>query len=123
MAPKHALTPVRPGMAVRTADGHTLGKITHIWYGSDPTPTQSQCDDEVCSRLEVQPGRFGRRPLDVPYSAVLDVTPGRVILHLDAASLNTQAWRTQPAWIAAAGGREADPTGDLGRVTTGRPYS
>ena len=40
MAPKHALTPVRPGMAVRTADGHTLGTVTRIWYGSDPTPNQ-----------------------------------------------------------------------------------
>ena len=77
MAPKHALTPVRPGMAVRTADGHTLGTVTRIWYGSDPTPTQPQCDDELCSRLEMQPGRFRHRPLYVPYSAVLDVTAGR----------------------------------------------
>ena len=104
MAPTHVLIRVRPGMAVRTADGHTLGKVTQIWYGSDPIPTQPYCDDEVCSRLEVQPGGFGRRPVYVPYSAVLDVTARRVILQVDAASVNQQAWHRQPAWIAAAAG-------------------
>jgi hypothetical protein len=120
MATEHALSQVRTGMAVHTADGHNLGKVTHIWYGTDPTATNPQCDDEVCSRLEVHRGVLGGRTLYVPYSAIGDVVAGRVRLSMDAASANEHNWHRQPAWIAAAGGREADPFDDLGRVTTGR---
>ena len=118
MTPEHILTHVCAGMEVRTADGQTLGTVAQVWYGTDPTAPTAPCDDELCSRLEVQHGALGRSTVYVPASAILDVTTGRVILQLDAATVQEHDWGTPPPWISAAGGQSADLLSDMGQVTT-----
>ena len=43
MAPEQAIGQARTGMEVRTADGHTLGTVAQVWYGTDPTAQDPQC--------------------------------------------------------------------------------
>src|SRR5918997_6060415 len=98
MATEHALTQVRPGMEVLTADGHKLGKVSHIWHGTDPTATNAQCDDEVCSRLEVHRGVLGGSTLYVPYSAIGDVVAGGGGLRMGPAKAHMPNWEKHPSW-------------------------
>ncbi len=101
MASENILPQVRQGMDVHTADGHTLGTVAKVWFGTDPTPSNPRCDEDTCSRLEVHRGRlFKRRALYVPYSAIGDITAGHVTLTLDAAAVNERDWLRKPAWIA-----------------------
>jgi hypothetical protein len=102
MASENIITQVRQGMEVHTADGHTLGKVARVWFGTDPTASNPRCDEDTCSRIEVHSGRiFKRRVLYVPYSAISDITAGHVTLTLDAAAVNERNWLRMPAWIAA----------------------
>jgi hypothetical protein len=76
---------VRPGMMVHTADGHPLGTIAQVWFGSDPSASSPRCDDERCSRIEVHKGRLlQRRVRYVPISAIADVATGQVTLKVKA---------------------------------------
>lgn len=96
MAGSSVIDQIRRGMEVTSADGLTLGKVAEVWYGSDPAANSAYCDDEVCSRLQVQ-HRGG--PLYVPYSAIAQVADTRVILKVDAAKAEALPWRHKPAWV------------------------
>lgn len=120
MAPENAMVQVRHGMAVHTSDGHTLGKVERVWYGTDPTADNPRCDEEVCSRLEVHHGVFLRRTaMYVPTSAIAEVAGKHVTLNVDAATVNEHDWIKLPPWIAAAGGRQAEPLDDTTRAAAG----
>jgi hypothetical protein len=58
MANENMIAQVHSGMQVQTADGQPLGKVTQVWVGTDPTASSPRCDDERCSRIEVQRGRL-----------------------------------------------------------------
>src|SRR5687767_3572079 len=53
MAGDNILAQIHEGMRVQTADGQDVGKITQIWFGTDPSGSSALCDEELCSRLEV----------------------------------------------------------------------
>ncbi len=100
MAHEHMIAQVRSGMAVQTADGHPLGKVAQVWVGSDPTASSPRCDDERCSRLEVQRGRLLTRQVRyVPISAIAAVATDHVTLKVDAAAVDEQDWLRRPQWI------------------------
>ncbi len=102
MLSENIFAQVHAGMEVDTSDGHKLGKVAQVWYGTDPTATNPLCDDDICSRLEVRTGGvFKRGVLYVPVSAVVEVTAGRVILNDDAATVNEHNWIRRPPWIVA----------------------
>ncbi len=61
MGNENVIAQVRTGMPVQTADGHALGNVTQVWVGTDPTASSPRCDDERCSRIEVQRGRLLKR--------------------------------------------------------------
>lgn len=102
MAGDNVIAQARKGMEVHTSDGHRLGKIAQVWYGTDPTASNPRCDEDLCSRLEVHHGFLGREVLYIPYSALADVTSGHVVLAVDQATVHERDWIKQPAWIAAA---------------------
>ncbi len=101
MAHEHMIAQVRTGMPVHTADGQPLGKVTQVWVGTDPTASSPRCDDERCSRLEVQRGRLLTRQVRyVPISAIADVATDHVTLKVDAATVDEQDWLRRPQWIS-----------------------
>ena len=110
MAYPNVLAQVQPGMEVHTADGSTLGKVVQVWIGSDPVSSTARCDEDVCSRLEVQ-HRDGTRY--IPYNAIERVSGRWVILNMDTAAVNEHDWFRRPLWIAAD-----DPLGAPGRTYT-----
>ncbi len=100
MASEHMIAQVRSGMAVQTADGQPLGNVTQVWVGTDPTASSPRCDDETCSRIEVQRGRLLKRQVRyVPISAIADVATGQVTLKVDAAAVDERDWLSKPRWI------------------------
>ncbi|MDQ3930137.1 MAG: PRC-barrel domain-containing protein [Chloroflexota bacterium] len=92
---------VREGMEVVTRDGQSLGKVKEVWLGTDPSSSTQRCDEEICSRLEVQHGGILRRGerYYIPYSAIAVVAGGRVVLGVDEATLQTRGWARKPGWI------------------------
>jgi sporulation protein YlmC with PRC-barrel domain len=102
MASENMIARVRKGMEVHTTDGQSLGKVTDVWVGTDPTATNPLCDEELCSRLEVQQGGlFKRKTLYVPYSAVANVSADQVLLNIDAATVQERPWNQKPRWVEA----------------------
>ncbi len=102
MVSENTLTQVRIGMDVPTADGQALGKVTQVWFGTDPSAGSPRCDDEICSRIEVQRGRMLKRQVRyIPYSAIAAVTDNHVTLHVDAATVDERDWLRKPQWITA----------------------
>ena len=100
MASENVITRVRKGMEVHTADGQVLGKVAEVWVGTDPTASNPLCDEELCSRLEVQSGGlFKRTTLYVPYSAIANVAADQVTLNLDAATVQERVWHQKPRWV------------------------
>ena len=98
----------RPGMEVHTADDVKLGKVAHVWYGTDPAANSPFCDEELCSRVEVHQ-RTG--VLYIP-SNMLERISGRwVMLRVDAATVAEHDWTRRPAWIPAE-----SALGPLGRT-------
>ena len=93
------LTQVRKGMEVHTTDGVKLGKVKAIWYGTDPTERDPRCDEEVCSRLEVQRGLLRREVFYIPYNAIAGVSGKQVTLNVDAATVNERPWNQPPRWM------------------------
>jgi hypothetical protein len=125
MTSEDAIAQARAGMEVRTADGQKLGTVAEVWYSTDPTAQDPQCDEAVCSRLEVYHGFLVHRVLYVPVRVIAAVAHGHVTLTVDAATVNEQAWGTEPAWIAAAEtGRPLEAPDDLSTApTTQEPYA
>ena len=102
MARENVIAQVRTGMEAHTADGQSLGKVTEVYLGTDPTATTPLCDEDVCSRLEVQSGGlFKRRTVYVPYSAIAGVGVDLVTLKLDAAAVRERPWNQKPRWAEA----------------------
>ncbi len=102
MSSETIITQVREGMKVHTADGQILGTVTRVWFGSDPSASSPRCDDDICSRIEVQSGRMLRRRMRyVPYSAIAAIADGRVTLNVDAATVDERNWMHKPQWITA----------------------
>jgi len=93
---------VRKGMEVHTSDGHKLGKVAAVWYGTDPSASSSRCDEDICSRLEVHHGLLGHEVLYVPYNAIKTVASDQVQLNVDATTANEHDWTKAPGWIAGA---------------------
>ena len=100
MASENMIAQVRPGMAVHSADGQPVGKVAQVWIGTDPTASSSICDDEICSRIEVQRGRLLTRQVRyVPISAIRTIAADHVTLKVDAAAVDEHDWRRKPPWI------------------------
>lgn len=96
MAGTMTIVQVRTGMDVVCSDGTSLGKVAEVWYGTDPDANTAYCDDDVCSRLQVQ---HKGGPLYVPYSAIAQVAGTQVRLKMDAAKATAMPWRQKPAWV------------------------
>ncbi len=91
------ITRIRSGMQVEAADGQVVGKVHEVWIGSDPRQSSERCDEDECSRLEVQ---RGASRVYIPYNAIAEVTGKAVRLTLDAAAVNEKGWHRKPLWIA-----------------------
>ena len=96
MSTDSIITRIRPGMQVQEANGQPVGKVREVWVGMDPRQSSERCDEEACSRLEVQ---HGATTLYVPYNAIAEVTGKAVRLSLDAATVNEKGWHRKPRWI------------------------
>ncbi len=105
MASETSITQVREGMTVHTADGTNLGKVTRIWYGTDPTANTTRCDEEICSRIEVHHRNLLKdNVLYIPYHVVGEIDSNNVRLSIDAATVYDHDWRQRPRWL----GQEPD---------------
>ncbi len=101
MAHEHMIAQERSGMAVQTADGQPLSNVTQVCVGTDPTASSPRCDDERCSRIEVQRGRLLTRQVRyVPISAIADVATDHVTLNVVAA-VDEHDWLRTPQWITS----------------------
>ena len=98
MAGGTILSQLHAGMEDRTLDGVSLGRIAQLWYGRDPADSTEQCDEDVCSRLEVHRESGA---LYIPYSAIGGVGTESVTLRMDAATVEAQPWTQKPRWMAA----------------------
>ena len=96
MTSETMLTHLRPGMQVLGADGQLVGKVHEVWIGSDPRQSSERCDEDACSRLEVQ---RGAARVYIPYNAIAEVAGKAVRLNLDAAAVNEKGWHRKPRWI------------------------
>ncbi len=97
MAIEIMIARIRKGMEVHTADGQSLGKVVEVYLGTDPTASHPLCDEELCSRLEVQSGGlFKRTTLYVPSSAIAKVSADHVMLNVDAAPAHERPWNLKP---------------------------
>ncbi len=102
MANEHMIAQVRSGMVVHTADVHPLGKVTQVRIGTDPTASRPRCDDERCSRIEVQRGRLLTRQMRyVPISAICGDAADQVTFNVEAPAVDEHDWLRIPPWIAA----------------------
>lgn len=91
---------VGEGMVVLTSDGAELGTVAEVWIGTDPGSDGERCDEEVCSRLEVQRGGFPERSvLYVPSGAIDQVLVKSVLLNVDEATARSGGWSHRPKWI------------------------
>ena len=89
-------TRIREHMQVRSADGQALGRVRHIWYGLDPDQQHPRCDEEVCSRLEVD---YQGTIFYIPFNAITHVGSDEVVLTVDAATVDEKGWYRKPRWI------------------------
>ncbi len=96
MSTESMLTRIRPGMHVQSADGQPIGKVREVWIGSDPRHSSERCDEDECSRLEVQ---RGAAPVYIPYNAIAEVAGKAVRLGMDAAAVTEKGWHRKPLWI------------------------
>src|SRR5215210_1537293 len=93
------ITRIHKGMQVQTIDGQTLGTVTSVWLGIDPTLTNPTCYEDLCSRVEVHHGFLGLSVLYVPSNAIAEVTADEVTLSVDAATVTEHNWSRKPAWV------------------------
>ena len=100
MAGDNILAQIHEGMRVHTADGQDVGKITQIWFGTDPSGSTALCDEELCSRLEVHHGWLGRTVLYIPYNAISHAAGTTVTLGVNAAEVQEKDdWHRRPRWF------------------------
>ncbi len=116
---------IRGGMEVKSSDGVSLGKVVEVWCGKDPKDSTEECDESVCSRIEVRAasrrvlGRLRRAKADpavqatlyIPCNAVAGVSGNRVELAVSSETVNASEWSREPKWIWQARGQvkvEAD---------------
>jgi len=98
MVESTVIAQIRKGTEVKFSDGKRLGKVAHVWVGTDPLRSTERCDDDACSRLEVHRAHW-RGTVYVPYSAIAGVS-GRVVnLNLDEAQANLKLWHQRPLWL------------------------
>ena len=104
-------------MAVHTADGYHLGTVAQVWARTDSTAQDAHANPDGDSRVEVYHGVVVHRVVYVPARAIAAVAAGHVTLTMDAATVDEQAWGTEPAWIATAqtGGTRSHRTTWAGR--------
>ncbi len=120
MASENVIAQVRTGMPVQTADGQPLGKVTQVWVGTDPTASSPRCDDERCSRIEVQRGRLLKRQVRyVPISAISAIAADHVTLKVDAAAVDERDWLRKPQWITAVTASADDKNEKIKTMTLG----
>jgi len=100
MASGNLMAQVRKGMEVKSADGRSLGRIAHVWFGVDPGSSTQRCDEEVCSRLEVHLAHRGGTRY-IPYSAIAGVSGKTVNLNVTEATVNDKLWHQRPSWLPA----------------------
>lgn len=102
MAIDNVMGSIRNGMHVRTDDGVSLGKVAHVWFGSDPQSRSQPCDEDQCSRLEVH-FPYGGGACYIPYTAIADVSGKIVSLNLSEDEFNQKTWHRRPRWLPAEG--------------------
>jgi hypothetical protein len=120
MAHEHMIAQVRSGMQVQTADGQPLSNVTQVWVGTDPTASSPRCDDERCSRIEVQRGRLLTRQVRyVPISAIAAVATDHVTLNVAAAAVDERDWLRTPQWITAVTASADDKNEKIKNMTLG----
>jgi len=90
------VTRIRDGMAVRSADGQSLGRIRHIGYGLDLDQHTPRWDEAVCSRLQVQ---HHGNTFYIPFNAIAHGGWDGVALTVDAATVDEKGWYRKPRWI------------------------
>ncbi len=105
------LTQIQDHMPVRSADGQSLGRIRHIWYGLDPNQHNPRCDEEVCSRLEVD---YQGTIFYIPFNAIAHVGWDGVVLNVDAATVDEKGWYRKPRWID-----DTEPSSNPFRLSSG----
>jgi hypothetical protein len=101
MTDRTLITQIQEGMEVHTADDVKLGKITQVWIGTDPASTSEQCDEELCSRLQVQ---HGDDILFIPLNVLARVSARWVILTIPVAAVHEHDWSRPPLWIRSQAG-------------------
>jgi hypothetical protein len=100
MVDSNAVTLIQKGMHVHASDGTDLGKVSQVWYGTDPSDSTARCDEDICSRVEVHHGWFGREVLYIPISAIADISGQVVALNVDAAEVRErEGWHRKPSWL------------------------
>jgi hypothetical protein len=99
MAGGNVIAQIRKGMEVKFSDGKTLGKVAHVWVGTDPVSSTERCDEEVCSRLEVHRPHW-RGTVYIPYNAIAGVSANVVNLNLDEEQANLKLWHQRPTWLS-----------------------
>ena len=72
------------------------GRCARCGVGSDPRQSSERCDEDECSRLEIQ---RGAARVYIPYNAIAEVAGKAVRLTLDAAAVNEKGWHRKPLWI------------------------
>ncbi len=90
------LSQLKEHMLVVSADAQPVGRIQFIWYGVDPDQHTSRCDEEVCSRLQVQ---YHGNTFYIPLNAIARVEWDEVVLTVDAAMVEETGWYRKPPWI------------------------
>jgi hypothetical protein len=89
---------IREGMDISTRDLLKMGKVLHVWIGTDPSYSGDVWHEELCSRVEV---RWAGRPFYLPAYAIDRVSEHGVILTMDAATVVQRRWYRRPEWIPA----------------------
>ena len=90
------LTQIKEQMLVVSADAQPLGRIQYLWYGLDPDQHTPRCDEEVCSRLQVQ---YHGNTFYIPFNAIAHVRGDEVVLTVAAAMVDEKGWYRKPRWI------------------------
>lgn len=89
---------LQKGMEVYTADGHKVGKVDQVWFGTS-VGGPGQSEEETC--MEVHRGLLGRDVMYLPCRIVSAVEGSRVRLSVDEEAIrDTPSWHRKPSWIA-----------------------
>ncbi|MDP9350687.1 MAG: PRC-barrel domain-containing protein [Chloroflexota bacterium] len=88
-------------MEVLTSDGTSLGKVTEVYFGTEPANSFETCDDETSVEVH-RGGLFGKGvTMYVPCRAVAGVSGDTVTLNVDAETATAKGWARKPSWIGS----------------------